>query len=134
MSEDLFQDAKDKIKAKIAAAGKTTGTDEIVCIVDRSGSMETIRVEAAGGLNAFIKEQSEVGKANLTIVEFDNSVDTVGDKIPITEANEYDLKPRGMKALLDVIDVFIGDKEQYTPADGKSPVVMVHDRGETHRH
>jgi uncharacterized protein YegL len=130
MSEDLFQDAKDKIKAKIAAAGKATGTDEIVCIVDRSGSMESIREDAAGGLNSFIKEQTDVGKANLTIVEFDTKVDTVCDQIPISEAKEYNLSPRGMTALLDAIGLVLGDKAKYTTEDGKTIVAIVTDGGE----
>lgn len=127
MSEDLFQDAKDKVKAKIQAAGKATGTDEIVCIVDRSGSMNKIRDEAQGGLNAFIKEQAEVGKANLTIVEFDNVVDTVCDQVDINEAEEYTLSPRGMTALLDAIGMVVGDADKYNTDDGKTIVVIVTD-------
>ena len=130
MSEDLFQDAKDKVKAKIKAAGKATGTDEIVCIVDRSGSMKKIREDAQGGLNAFIKEQADLGEANLTIVEFDNQVDTVCDQVNINEAEEYTLKPRGMTALLDAIGMVVGDADKYNTDDGKTIVVIVTDGGE----
>jgi len=130
MSEDLLQDAKDKIKAKIDAAEKTNGTDEIICIVDRSGSMRGIHIDAAGGLNSFIDEQKGVGKANLTIVEFDTDVDTVCDQIDINEATEYKLKPRGMTALLDAIGLVIGDPDKYETKDGKTIVAIVTDGGE----
>ena len=30
---------------------------EIVCIIDRSGSMDTIRSDAIGGFNSFLREQ-----------------------------------------------------------------------------
>ena len=33
---------------------------EIVCIIDRSGSMESIRTDAIGGFNAFLKAQKEL--------------------------------------------------------------------------
>lgn len=127
MSEDLFQDAKEKIKAKIDAAEKSNGTDEIVCIVDRSGSMGNIRDDAQGGLNEFIKEQAKHGDANLTIVEFDNNIDTVCDRININEAEEYTLQPRGMTALLDAIGTVVGNNLKYNAPDGKTIVVIVTD-------
>jgi len=130
MSEDLFQDAKDKVNAKIKAAGKSTGTDEIVCIVDRSGSMGNIRADAQGGLNSFIKEQADLGKANLTIVEFDAVVNTVCDQVDINEAEEYELHPRGSTALLDAIGLVVGDAPKYNTDDGKTIVVIVTDGGE----
>jgi len=134
MSEDLFQDVKDKIKAKIDAADKSTGTDEIVCIVDRSGSMRGIREDASGGLNAFIDEQKGVGKAKLTIVEFDDKINIVCDQIDINEAEEYILQPRGYTALLDAIGTVLGDPDKYTSKDGKTIVVIVTDGGENDSH
>jgi len=130
MSEDLFQDVKDKVKAKIQAAGKSKGTDQIICIVDRSGSMGSIREDAQGGLNAFIKEQAELGEAKLTIVEFDDTVNTVCEQVNITEAEEYTLRPRGYTALLDAIGVVVGDATKYKSDDGKTIVVIVTDGGE----
>lgn len=130
MSEDLFQDVKDKIKEKIDSAEKSNGVDEIVCIVDRSGSMSGIREDAQGGLNEFIKEQSRVGAANLTIVEFDDGVNTVCDRVNINEAKEYALRPRGRTALLDAMGLVIGNELKYNAPDGKTIVVIVTDGGE----
>lgn len=133
MSDDKVLDEllKDKVKDKLNSVGVTTkGTDEIVCIVDRSGSMGSMQVEAQGGINAFVEEQQKVGKANLTIIEFDTYVNTVCDQVNINEAAEYTLKPRGMTALLDAIGLVIADKEKYTSEDGKTIVVVMTDGGE----
>jgi Mg-chelatase subunit ChlD len=130
MSEDLFQEVKEKIKEKIGAAEKSNGVDEIVCIVDRSGSMSSIREDAQGGLNEFIREQAAVGAANLTIVEFDNEADTVCDRVNINEAEEYVLRPRGGTALLDAMGLVIGNDLKYNAPDGKTIVVIVTDGGE----
>ncbi len=41
-------------------------------ILDRSGSMESIRDDIIGGFNAFVNEQkSQPGTATLTLVQFD---------------------------------------------------------------
>jgi len=47
---------------------KTDLTD-ITLVVDRSGSMEAIREDAEGGVNAFVREQAQQpGNALLTLV------------------------------------------------------------------
>lgn len=133
MSDEKVLDEllKDKIKDKLNDAGITSkGTDEIVCIVDRSGSMNSMQVEAQGGINAFIEEQQKVGAANLTIVEFDTYVDVVCDQVNIMEAAAYKLKPRGMTSLLDAIGTVISDSEKYTSKDGKTIVVVMTDGDE----
>jgi len=130
MSDEKVLDEllKDKIKDKLNDAGITSnGTDEIICIVDRSGSMGSMQVEAQGGLNAFIEEQKKVGKANLTIVEFDNYINVVCDRIDINEAVEYELNPRGMTALLDAIGTVVSDNLKYKAEDGKTIVVVMTD-------
>jgi hypothetical protein len=46
---------------------------EIVAILDRSGSMQSLRSDTIGGFNNFIAEQKKTaGKAILTRVQFDN--------------------------------------------------------------
>ncbi len=129
-NEEVLNDLlKDKIKAKLgdSTTQTSTGTDEIICIVDRSGSMASMQVEAQGGLNAFVEEQCKVGKANLTIVEFDSYVDVVCEQVDINKASAYELKPRGMTALLDAIGLVISNNEKYTAKDGKTIVVVMTD-------
>jgi Mg-chelatase subunit ChlD len=77
---------------------------EIIMIVDRSRSMETIRAEAEGGINKFIKEQQEaLGDARLTLVQFDHVDETVVQARGIANVQKYVLRPRGNTALYDAI-------------------------------
>ncbi len=134
MSEDLFAEIKEKIKTRLENADATVGKDEIVCIIDRSGSMWSIKDDAAGGLNAFISEQSKVGEAKLTIVEFDDSINTVCDRIDINEAVDYKLNPGGSTALLDAIGSVVGNNLKYNAPEGKTIVVIITDGGENCSH
>lgn len=76
----------------------------ITVVVDRSGSMADVRVEAEGGINTFIREQAELpGDALFTLVQFDTEHETVCDCTPIKDVPPYKLIPRGMTALLDAV-------------------------------
>lgn len=78
--------------------------NEILLIVDRSGSMCSCRTDAEGGINTFIEEQKKVpGEARLTLVQFDTEYDFVHRAMPIHEVPPYTLVPRGSTALLDAI-------------------------------
>jgi Mg-chelatase subunit ChlD len=77
---------------------------DITLVVDRSGSMQAIRDDAQGGVNAFIADQArEPGEALLTLVEFDTQYDFVHRGVPIDQVPPYELVPRGGTALLDAI-------------------------------
>lgn len=104
----------------------STVKDEIICIVDRSGSMQRIKTDAEGGLNAFIEEQKKVTNgANLTLVEFDDRIDTIYDRVDIKSADPYHLEPRGGTSLLDAIGFTLTRFEDNT--SGKKIVVIVTD-------
>jgi len=80
---------------------------EIVCIIDRSGSMARIKDDAIGGFNAFIQGQREVpGDAIVTYVQFDHDYEVVFAAKPLQQVGPIDGKiyvPRGQTALLDAI-------------------------------
>jgi uncharacterized protein YegL len=77
---------------------------DITLVVDRSGSMEEIRADAEGGVNAFIADQAkEPGDALLTLVQFDTEYEFLHQGIPISQAPKYKLVPRGGTALLDAV-------------------------------
>lgn len=83
---------------------------DITLVVDRSGSMESCRDDAEGGINSFIKEQKEVeGEANLTLVQFDNEYEFVYNGVPIKDVGKYSLVPRNMTALLDAVGKAINE-------------------------
>lgn len=77
---------------------------DITLLVDRSGSMESIRTDAEGGVNAFIQNQKQqTGQANLTLVQFDTHYEFVVNGVPIDQVGPYTLVPRGSTALLDAM-------------------------------
>jgi hypothetical protein len=77
---------------------------DITLVVDRSGSMQEIRSDAQGGVNAFIEKQAEEpGEALLTLVQFDIEYDFVHKGIPVQQIPKYELCPRGATALLDAV-------------------------------
>jgi uncharacterized protein YegL len=86
---------------------------EIVCVIDRSGSMSEIREDAEGGFNEFVKEHTK-GKyrVNITLVQFDTQYDVVWESMPAKKAPKYKLHPRGATALLDAIGKTIRDTEK----------------------
>ena len=82
-------------------------TVDVVCIVDKSGSMINLVEDTIGGFNNFLKEQQAVpGKAKLTLALFSDTYDPVYDRVPIKEAKELTketYKPFGFTALLYAI-------------------------------
>lgn len=83
------------------------GLAEIICIIDRSGSMESIKNDSVGGFNAFLEEQKKVpGEATLTYVQFDTEYEVVHENTPLQDVKSIDdtvYVPRGATALLDAI-------------------------------
>lgn len=77
---------------------------DITIVVDRSGSMTSIREDAQGGVNTFIAEQAAApGEAVLTLVQFDTEYEFVHRAVPVKAVPPYELVPRGMTALLDAV-------------------------------
>ncbi len=130
LDNDFNKNILDDLFKKTPKQGDSISVaDEIILIVDISGSMQSIKTDAQGGINAFIEEQKGVGEANLTIVEFDSSVDVVCERVNIKESKEYILEPRGMTALYDAIGFTLANAERLNPT-GKVIVAVVTDGGE----
>lgn len=87
----------------------------ITVILDRSGSMESIKSDIIGGFNTFLKEQKEVPtKSTFTLIQFDtvNHYEIVHNFKPISEIPELTDKtfvPRGGTPLLDCLGRGIND-------------------------
>ena len=91
-----------------AKKDRLTGTyTEIVCILDRSGSMSAIQDDTIGGFNEFLIRQKKVdGKARLTLVLFDDQYEVVHSGMDIKTVaplTENTFVPRGNTAMLDAI-------------------------------
>jgi len=81
-----------------------TDLTDITMVIDRSGSMSSIRTDAEGGINTFVDSQkSEPGEALLTLVQFDTEYEFVHKGLPINSAPPFKLVPRGSTALMDAV-------------------------------
>lgn len=80
---------------------------EVIFILDRSGSMQSLVPDTIGGFNAFVKQQKkEVGEARLTTILFDDKYEVIHDQVNIQNVPELTTKEytaRGMTAMLDAI-------------------------------
>lgn len=132
MIEQLTENDKNIIEDFFGDVDTSRPTDQIVCIVDRSGSMGMIKPDAEGGLNAFIDEQKQVpGDAELTLVEFDSQINRVYDRVNLNEVGPYNLTPRGATALFDAIGQTLNDILSWDLADQTKVIVsIVTDGGE----
>jgi hypothetical protein len=90
----------------------------LAVILDRTGSMESIRDDTIGGFNAFLSEQKlQPNKATLTLVQFDSQdpyeiihqVKTIQD---VPELTKETYVPRATTPLLDAIGRGINDLEK----------------------
>ena len=106
---------------------------EILCVLDRSGSMETIRDDAIGGFHAFLDAQREVpGEARLTLVLFDHEYLVLHEGVPLEQVpslTRQTFQPRGQTALLDALGRALDDLNdrhlRMPPEDRPDQVVMV---------
>lgn len=81
---------------------------DITILLDRSGSMDSIKSDVIGGFNGFVDKQKGVGEnASLTLVLFDGqSIDTVYTAMPINDVSkltEATYQPRANTPLLDAL-------------------------------
>ena len=90
----------------------------IAIILDRTGSMESIRDDTIGGFNAFLEQQkAEPGFATLTLVQFDSQdpYEVIHKFKPLAEVPKLTREifvPRARTPLLDAIGRGINDLEQ----------------------
>ena len=109
MSSEKISKKDGRINLSHQNEGDYKGKDvtEIICIIDRSGSMESIRSDAIGGFNRFLADQQEPkDPARLTMVLFDDQYEVVHNGTDIHTIPPLTTKtfvPRGMTALLDAV-------------------------------
>lgn len=111
---------------------------EIVMIVDKSGSMQSLVNDVVGGFNRFVDEQKAVpGDAVLTLVQFDTGYAVTIDKAalqsiaPLTAANYV---PGGGTALLDAVGKAVTALRDRTEKSDKAIVCIMTDGQENSSH
>ena len=80
---------------------------QIICILDRSGSMHSLANDVIGGYNSFLqKQRQESGKAEVTTVLFDDQYEKISDAVDLQESKDLtsaEYFARGNTALMDAI-------------------------------
>jgi len=79
-------------------------------LLDRSGSMQSIKSDIEGGFTAFVDEQRKAaGEARATLAQFDDVYELVYADRPIADVPPLDLQPRNMTALHDAMGRLVTD-------------------------
>ncbi len=98
-------------------------------MLDKSGSMESIRSATISGFNEFKNDQTrESGDALLTLTLFDTQFDTVCQAVPIREVPDLDAstyRPSGMTALYDAIGHTMRITDDFVAANKPDQVLFV---------
>lgn len=98
-------------------------------LLDRSGSMQSIKTDTEGGFDAFIAEQrTQPGVCTVTLAQFDTEYEVNYQDLPIADVPPLNLEPRGMTALLDSIARLItdtGKRLAALPEDERPGTVIV---------
>ena len=82
----------------------------IAFLLDRSGSMQSIKSDVVGGFDTFLTEQrASDGECRVTLAQFDNRYEVVYRSIPVDDVPPLELNPRGSTALLDSMGTLITD-------------------------
>lgn len=77
---------------------------EIIVVLDRSGSMQSIRADMIGGFATFITEQNAIeGRCDVSLYTFDTVHETEYETRPIGKVPALALVPRGGTALYDAV-------------------------------
>lgn len=96
-----------KKEIKNNVENKKNNITEIVFILDRSGSMGGLESDTIGGFNSMIhKQKKEAGECYVTTVLFDSEVETLHDRVALSEIKdmtEEEYFVRGSTSLLDAV-------------------------------
>ena len=109
---------------------KKEPTIDIICVLDRSGSMSSLAGEVINSYNNFLQDQrTEKGKARVTLVLFDDKYEVVYERVKLKKVPELTPKvyfARGMTSLYDAIGKTISDDRF---KDTKDAIVLIQTDG-----
>ena len=102
---------------------------DITIILDRSGSMQSIKEATITAFNSFIKDQKKDGlPTNLSFIQFDDQYEKnyIEKDIHLAkELNAQTFEPRGMTALLDAIGTTIRSTKKRIKNSNKKPNKLI---------
>ncbi len=110
---------------------------QIICILDRSGSMHSLTEDVIGGYNSFLENQkNESGKAEVTTILFDDQYEKITDAVNLNDAENLTSAvyyARGNTALMDALGRTLTEtlgkmeKENICPAKRRVLVMIMTD-------
>ena len=102
---------------------------DITMVLDRSGSMQSIKDDSIGGFDAFTSEQRRLpGRCTVSLVQFDNVYEEVYTGRDLADVPSLTLVPRGSTAMLDAIGRAVnatGARLAAMPEDRRPGTVIV---------
>ena len=102
---------------------------DITMVLDRSGSMQSIKDDTIGGFDAFTSEQRRLpGRCTVSLVQFDNVYEEVYTGRDFADVPGLTLVPRGSTAMLDAIGRAVnatGARLAAMPEDRRPGTVIV---------
>lgn len=131
--------AKSSLQHKHTADCEKTSAEpvQIICILDRSGSMHSLANDVIGGYNSFLdKQKKESGKAEVTTVLFDDRYEKIVNAVDIQTAENLTSAiyyARGNTALMDAVGRTITEtlaqmeKEKICPAKRRVLIMIMTD-------
>ncbi len=89
----------------------------IAFLLDRSGSMMSIKSDTEGGFDAYIETQrKQSGRCTVTLAQFDDEYEEVYAGRAVATVPKLDLQPRGSTALNDSIATLVRSTGAYLSA------------------
>lgn len=83
---------------------------DITLVIDRSGSMASIKEEMNGAIKSFIDEQKKIDqKCTVSAYQFDDQYECMCKNVPISVLDAPKISPRNMTALYDAVGKTINE-------------------------
>jgi uncharacterized protein YegL len=105
-------------------------------LLDRSGSMGSIRDDVIGGFNQFLREQkSQPGACRMTLVQFDSQApfEVLADAVSVQDVAPLDAgryQPRGGTPLYDALGALLDHADRHARGRDQDTVVVVFTDGQ----
>lgn len=107
------------------------GKSAVVFVLDKSGSMETVRTSTISGFNEYIQTlKKEAGKYDFSLTLFSTDVEKKYVNVPLYDVEELDVtsyNPMGGTALYDAVCQTIDEVEKKTKKSEKVLLVIMTD-------
>lgn len=100
---------------------------EIVVLLDRSGSMQSVKQDMEGGFASFLADQRKIKTpCRMSLTQFDDGgVDTVYEGTPLADAPTLELTPRGNTPLFDAIGKTIKRTRDRVASLGRTVLFLI---------